>query len=224
MESPENVATPLTAATVAVPDSVPPPGFVPIATVTFPVNPVAVFPCPSWAVTWTAGVIAAPAVVLLGCPVNTSCVALPAVMLNAVDVGSVKPPLDATSVYPVPALSIESPENVAIALTHVSTPVTSTVRLPAFAPIATVTFPITPVSFPVLPFAFCCCPARPVPSTPPTSASSDLVLLGCPVNTSCVALPAVMLNAVDVGSVKPPLDATSVYPVPALSIESPENV
>src|SRR5437870_12446009 len=141
MESPENVATPLTAATVAVPDSVPPPGFVPIATVTFPVNPVAVFPCPSWAVTWTAGVIAAPAVVLLGCPVNTSCVALPAVMLNAVDVGSVRPPLDATSVYPVPALSIERPENVATPLTAATVAVPASVPPLGFAPVATVTFP-----------------------------------------------------------------------------------
>src|SRR5437763_4671226 len=77
------LATPAEAATVAVPASVPLAGFVPIATVTFPVNPVAVFPCASCAVTCTAGVIAAPAGVLLGCTENTSCVAVPAVMLNA---------------------------------------------------------------------------------------------------------------------------------------------
>jgi len=59
-------------------------GFVPIATVTFPVNPVAVLLLPSRAVTCTAGVIAAPAVVVLGGTENTSCVAVPAVMLNAV--------------------------------------------------------------------------------------------------------------------------------------------
>lgn len=39
-----NVATPATALTVAVPDSVPPPGFVPIATVTDAVEEVTVFP------------------------------------------------------------------------------------------------------------------------------------------------------------------------------------
>src|SRR5438046_9249400 len=83
MLSPEKVATPATAATVLVPDKVPVLGFVPIATVTFPVNPVAVLPFPSWAVTSTAGVIAAPAVVVLGCSVNTSWVALPDVMLIA---------------------------------------------------------------------------------------------------------------------------------------------
>src|SRR5437773_11161920 len=65
MLSPEKVATPATAATVFVPDRVPVPGFVPIATVMLPVNPVAVFPWPSWAVTWTAGVIAAPATALV---------------------------------------------------------------------------------------------------------------------------------------------------------------
>src|SRR6266571_408108 len=83
MVSPENVATPATAATIFVPAKVPVLGFVPIATVTFPVNPVAVLPLPSCAVTCTAGVIAAPAAVVLGCTENTSCVAVPAVMLNA---------------------------------------------------------------------------------------------------------------------------------------------
>src|SRR2546429_2723806 len=52
-----DLATPATAATVLVPDKVPVPGFVPIATVMFPVNPVAVLPFPSWAVIWTAGVM-----------------------------------------------------------------------------------------------------------------------------------------------------------------------
>src|SRR2546425_6749367 len=80
----ENVATPPLAATVVVPESVPPPAFVPIASATFPVNPVAVLLLASSAVTCTAGVIAAPADVVLGCTENTSCVAVPAVMLNAV--------------------------------------------------------------------------------------------------------------------------------------------
>src|SRR5437762_10526563 len=56
----ENVATPATAATVVVPARAPPPGFVPIAAVTLPLNPVAVLPCASWTVTCTAGVIVAP--------------------------------------------------------------------------------------------------------------------------------------------------------------------
>src|SRR5439155_19818612 len=83
MLRPEKVATPATAATVLMPDKVPVPGFVPIATVTSPVNPVAVLPFPSWAVIWTAGVIAAPATVVLGSTLNTNAVAVPAVMLNA---------------------------------------------------------------------------------------------------------------------------------------------
>src|SRR5437762_928779 len=84
MLSPEKVATPATAATVLVPDKVPLLGFVPIATVMFPVNPVAVLPLASWAVIWTAGVIPAPATALVGWTVKTSAVAVPAVMLNAV--------------------------------------------------------------------------------------------------------------------------------------------
>src|SRR5438128_7912122 len=84
MLSPGNVATPLTAAWVSVPASVPLLGFVPIATVTSPLNPVAVLSFASSAVTCTAGVIAAPAVEVLGSTENTSWVAEPAVMLNAV--------------------------------------------------------------------------------------------------------------------------------------------
>src|SRR5260370_33137977 len=83
MLSPENVATPATAAMVFVPDKVPVLGFVPIATVMFPVNPLAVLPFPSWAVIWTAGVIAAPATVLVGSTLKTSAVALAGVILNA---------------------------------------------------------------------------------------------------------------------------------------------
>src|SRR2546429_9568938 len=78
MLNPGNVATPPAAATAVVPESVPPPGFAPIASVTVAVNAVAVFPCASSAVTWTAGVIAAPAAALAGWTLTTSCVAGPA--------------------------------------------------------------------------------------------------------------------------------------------------
>src|SRR2546427_2139983 len=86
MLSPGNVATPAPAATAVVPERVPLPGFAPSPTVTLPVKPVAVFPCPSSAVTCTAGVIPAPATVLLGWTLKLSCVAAPAVMLNGVEV------------------------------------------------------------------------------------------------------------------------------------------
>src|SRR5437868_6436439 len=51
MDRLENVATPLTADTVVVPDSVPPPGLVPIATVMLAVEPVTVLPNASCTVT-----------------------------------------------------------------------------------------------------------------------------------------------------------------------------
>ena len=85
------LATPATAAIVVVPESVPPPGLAPSATVTFAVKPVAVFPWASCAVTCTAGVIAAPAVGLVGCTVNTSCAAAPGVMSNAALPAVVRP-------------------------------------------------------------------------------------------------------------------------------------
>src|SRR2546423_10917961 len=63
------------ALTVFVPDSVPPLGFAPSAIVIVPLKLVATLPAASRAVTCTAGEIALPAVALLGCTVNASCVA-----------------------------------------------------------------------------------------------------------------------------------------------------
>ncbi len=74
------LATPATAVAVVVPASAPPPVLVPIATVTLPANPVAVLPLASSAVTTTAGVIGAPAPVVVGCAVNTSRLAVAAPM------------------------------------------------------------------------------------------------------------------------------------------------
>src|SRR5438876_1177281 len=91
MLNPEDVATPATAAPAIVPASVPVLGFVPIATLMFPVNPVAAFPSPSRAVTCTAGVIAAPAAVVLGCTENTTCVAVPGVADALKDTGDPAP-------------------------------------------------------------------------------------------------------------------------------------
>src|SRR3989475_7705083 len=71
MLSDAKVATPATAATDAVPPSVPPPGLLPIASVTLPANPVATLPNVSHAVTSTAGVMVAAAAVLVGCTVRS---------------------------------------------------------------------------------------------------------------------------------------------------------
>src|SRR5436190_841275 len=186
MLRPENVATPATAATVFVPDKVPVLGFVPIATVIFPVNPVAVLPRASWAVTWSAGVIAAPATVFVGCTENTSCVAVPAVMLNAA-VDALAGPV-AGSVWPGPALSMLSPEKVATPATAATVFVPDRVPVLGFVPIATVMLPVNPVA--VFPW-----PSWAVTWTSGVIAAPATVGVGCTENTSCVAVPAVMLNA-----------------------------
>src|SRR2546426_12229087 len=93
-----NAATPFTAATVVVPESVPLPGFAAMAIVTLPLNPVAVFPWASCATTWTAGAMAAPAVAFLGCIVNSSAVAVPGVVVNAALLPVVIPVAAAVSV------------------------------------------------------------------------------------------------------------------------------
>ena len=63
------VATPSTAVTVVVPESVPPAGLVAISSVTSPRNEVAILPSASRAATAT-GPIVTPAVVWVGCVRN----------------------------------------------------------------------------------------------------------------------------------------------------------
>src|SRR2546430_2348650 len=183
----ENVATPPLAATVAVPESVPPPALVPIATVTFPVNPVAVLLLASSAVTCAAGVIAAPADVLLGCTEKTSCVAVPAVILNAVLVALPAPV--AVSVYPVPTLSIDSPANVATPPDAAWVAVPDKAPPDGLVPMASVTLPVNPVAV--------------LLDRKSTRLYSSHSLTSYAVfffdyteNTSCVAYPVAILNAV----------------------------
>src|SRR5437762_10019018 len=135
------VATPPTAVTPVVPARVPPPAFVPIATVTLLPNPVATLPCASSAVTWTAGAIVAPAVALLGSTLNTSCAAPPGVTLNPA-LGCVgRPVAAAVSVYPVPTLFTLRPASGGAPPTAGTEVVPDTGPPPGFAPSATVTLP-----------------------------------------------------------------------------------
>src|SRR6185436_14950407 len=92
MERLENVATPATAATVAVPDSVPPPGLKPMATVMLAPELVTVFPNVSCTATSTAGLSDVPAVVLVGCTVKASLEAAAGAMLKAAEVAPVSAP------------------------------------------------------------------------------------------------------------------------------------
>src|SRR5256885_772633 len=110
-----NVATPATAAAVAVPESVPPPALELSVTLTLPAKPVATLPSASWAVTCTAGVIAAPAVALVGCTLKTSTLGAPAVTLNAALVAAPPPPqAPAGSGGPGPPLFLLQPAKVAL--------------------------------------------------------------------------------------------------------------
>src|SRR5438132_14262327 len=85
------VATPFTAAAVLVPARVPLPGLVPIATVMLVVAVVTVLPWASWTATCTAGVIAAPAAVLLGCTVRSDVRRAGTALLNALLAAPVRP-------------------------------------------------------------------------------------------------------------------------------------
>src|SRR5438034_545591 len=70
----ENVPSPLTASTLAVPSTLPLHDALPISTVIDPVNPVTTFPASSSAATRTAGIVC-PACVVCGCVVKATWVA-----------------------------------------------------------------------------------------------------------------------------------------------------
>src|SRR6185295_2266491 len=91
MDRLENVATPLTADTVVVPDSAPPPGLVPIATVMLALELVTVLLNASCTVTCTAGLIDTPAVAFVGWVVKASLDAAAGLMLNPAEVAPVSP-------------------------------------------------------------------------------------------------------------------------------------
>src|SRR5947207_2267081 len=172
----ENVATPATAATVAVPDRVPSPGLVPSAAVTLPLNPVAVLPCASWTVTCT-----------VGGTLTSSCVGVPTATLNAVLAAGVTPVAAAASVYPVPTLLMLRFAKVATPPTAVTPVVPARVPPPAFVPIATVTLLPNPVA--TLP-----CASSAVTWTAGAIVAPAVALLGSTLNTSCAAAPGVTLN------------------------------
>src|SRR5512140_1481058 len=92
MDRLENVATPADAGTVVVPDSVPPPGLVPMATVMLAVELVTVLLNASCTVTCTHGAMTAPAVAFVGWTVNASWVAGAWLMLNSDEVAPVSEP------------------------------------------------------------------------------------------------------------------------------------
>src|SRR5207244_1256578 len=172
------------------------PGLAPRATVTLPVKVGSVFPEPSWAVTCTAGVIDVPAAVLLGCTENTKCAPMPAVILNVALGLPVSPVAAAVSVYPVPTLSTDSPENVATPLAAATVVVPESVPPPGFALSATVTVPVNPVA--VFPCASCA-----VTCTAGVIAVPAVVLLGWTLNTSWLTVPDVTLNAALVAGLTP---------------------
>ena len=94
------------ALTVFVPDSVLPLGLAPSAIVIVPLKLVATLPAASRAVTCTAGEIALPAVALVGCTVNASCVAGGATQLTW-KVTAVLPPAGTFAVCEVPPLTVQ---------------------------------------------------------------------------------------------------------------------
>src|SRR5712692_357941 len=195
-----NVATPPTAACVSVPASVPPLGFVPSATVTGPVKLDTAFPKASRALTATAGVIAAPAPVVLGWPVNASALAAPATTVTAAVCVTVTPAIAAVTVF--------SPATVELTL-PVATPFTS---VAAAGCVRVFPLPVA-VSTTAAPLIGLPNPSRAVTVSVATLVPEDAVIeVGEATSVDCVAdgAPAVMVKALLVGGVRVPEVATSV--------------
>ena len=146
-----NVATPLLAALDTVPDSAPPPGFVPIATLTFALLVVTVLLLASCTVTTIAGLIAEPATTAVGCCVYTTLVAAPATIVNVLLTAVVRLVPVALRVYPAPDLSILQPAKVARPATAAlafAVQVSTAPDVPVPAVIANVTVAVLDVVFP----------------------------------------------------------------------------
>src|SRR5262245_14839382 len=188
MDRLENVATPADADTVVVPDSVPPPGLLPIATVTLAEELVTVFPNASCTVTSTAGEMLAPATTVLGCAVKASLLAAAGVMLNPDDVATVSRTDADVSVEPVPTLSTDRLENVATPATAATVVVPDSVPPPGLVPIATVTLAVELVT--VLLKASCT-----VTCTAGAIATPAVAFVGWVVKASLDAAAGVMLKA-----------------------------
>src|SRR5438477_207913 len=138
MERLEKVATPPAAATAVVPDSVPPPGLVPMPTVMLEIGRATVRARASCTAACTAGLIATPAVAFAGCTVKASLEAAAGLMVNADEVAPVSPPEVAASVYPVPDRSMDRLENVATPALAATAVVPDSVPPPGLVPMPTV--------------------------------------------------------------------------------------
>jgi hypothetical protein len=112
----EKFATPFTGVTVVVPESVPPPGLVPIATVIVPVAVVTVLSTTSRTVTLNGGIVP-PENDAPGCALNTSLLGGPAFTSKVLLTVEVRLVEVAMSAYPEAALLIEMLEKVATPFT-----------------------------------------------------------------------------------------------------------
>src|SRR5258706_320357 len=153
MERVEKLATPLTAATVVVPDSVPPPGLVPMARSEVALERDTGWLRASCTVNKNNGAMPAPAVAFEGCTVKARFVAAAGQRLKAAEVAPVRAPDAAVRVYPVPTLSMERLEKVATPLTAATVVVPESVPPPGLVPMAMATLALELVT--VFPKASC---------------------------------------------------------------------
>src|SRR5713226_6442053 len=193
----EKVATPFTAATPVVPESTPAPGFAPIATVTVPVKLVTTFHNASSALTASAGVIVAPASVLLGGTVNTSWLTGPGVTVTLAVCVTATPLIVADTVFDSATVELTAP---------VATPLAFVVAagcvrvLPV--PLAASTTVAPTIGLPLASFAVTVMVEVPLPAV----IGDVAVTVDCAAETE----PTATLKPLLVGDVSAPEVATSV--------------
>src|SRR5713226_7534330 len=193
-------ATPPAAACVSVPASVPFAGLVPSATVTLPVKLDTAFPKASRALTTTAGVIAAPAPLVLGWPVNVSALAAPATTVTAAVCVTVTPAIAAVTVFGPATVELRLP---------VATPLAS-VAAAGWVSVFPVPVAVSTTAAPLIGFPK---PSRAVTVSVATLVPEEAVIaVGDAASVDCVAegAPAVMVKALLVAGVRIPEVAASV--------------
>src|SRR4051794_35168571 len=136
-----NVATPAMAVALVVPPRVAPAAPPLRVRSTDPAKDVSTLPLASRATTVTAGAITAPATALVGWPLKASAAAAPWVMSKLDEVAPVTPIADAPSMYPLPALSMDRPANVATPAVAAAVVVPDSVPLPGLLAMTRVTLP-----------------------------------------------------------------------------------
>ncbi len=211
---PPTVATPFASVTAVAPVTLPPPVTTWNDTAAFAIGALAA------SRTRTAGATLSENPVRPVCPLPAATTTVPPVMVKAALVAWGSAPEAATSVYPVPALSIRKSANVTMPATAERVSVPESVPPPGFAPIAIVTPAVNAVA--VFPKG-----SRAVTATPPAPVlmiAAAAVVVGWLVNSSTAAAAGVTITTGCCVTPTPPTVADTVFDSATVALREPVAV